>query len=55
MYIEVACDVTYPFCGPQGASVVFGPQKGATPEMVYELDQALDIMHVVFNEISASQ
>ena len=39
---EVACDVTNPLCGPQGASVVFGPQKGATPEMVYQLDQALD-------------
>jgi glycerate kinase len=38
---EVACDVTNPLCGPQGASAVFGPQKGATLEMVYQLDQAL--------------
>ena len=30
-----------PLCGPQGASVVYGPQKGATPEMVCELDAAL--------------
>ena len=39
--VEVACDVTNPLCGPTGASVVYGPQKGATPEMVEELDQAL--------------
>lgn len=38
---EVACDVTNPLCGPQGASAVFGPQKGATPEMVAVLDEAL--------------
>ncbi len=40
--IEVACDVTNPLCGPRGASAVYGPQKGATPEMVAELDRALD-------------
>jgi glycerate kinase len=40
--IEVACDVTNPLCGPSGASAVYGPQKGATPEMVAELDNALD-------------
>ncbi len=39
---EVACDVTNPLCGPTGASAVYGPQKGATPEMVQELDAALD-------------
>lgn len=39
--IEVACDVTNPLCGPTGASAVYGPQKGATPEMVAELDKAL--------------
>ncbi|MWV43279.1 glycerate kinase [Paenibacillus sp. HJL G12] len=39
--IEVACDVTNPLCGPQGASHVFGPQKGATPEMAAELDANL--------------
>ena len=37
----VACDVTNPLCGPAGASAVFGPQKGATPEMVKTLDAAL--------------
>lgn len=39
--IEVACDVTNPLCGPTGATAVYGPQKGATPEMVVELDAAL--------------
>ena len=39
--VEVACDVTNPLTGPLGASAVFGPQKGATPEMVQQLDGAL--------------
>ncbi len=36
--IAVACDVTNPLCGPDGASAVYGPQKGASPEMVQRLD-----------------
>ncbi|EGT0639252.1 glycerate kinase [Citrobacter werkmanii] len=39
--IEVACDVTNPLTGKEGASVVFGPQKGATAEMIPRLDRAL--------------
>ncbi len=39
--IEVACDVDNPLIGPHGASAVFGPQKGATPEMVRVLDANL--------------
>ncbi|OZN26007.1 glycerate kinase [Actinobacillus seminis] len=39
--IEVACDVTNPLCGDNGASAIFGPQKGANAEMVNQLDQAL--------------
>ena len=39
--IVVACDVDNPLCGVRGASAVFGPQKGATPAMVVELDAAL--------------
>lgn len=39
--IVVACDVDNPVCGARGASAVFGPQKGATPAMVAELDAAL--------------
>ncbi|HCC37847.1 MAG TPA: glycerate kinase [Treponema sp.] len=39
--IKVACDVINPLLGPKGASAVFGPQKGATPEMVKKLDSGL--------------
>ena len=39
--IKVACDVTNPLLGPRGASAVFGPQKGASPEMVKVLDAGL--------------
>ncbi len=39
---EVACDVTNPLLGEEGASAVFGPQKGATPELVSQLDKALE-------------
>ncbi|AQH01514.1 glycerate kinase [Burkholderia sp. KK1] len=38
---DVACDVDNPLCGPSGASTVFGPQKGATPEMIPLLDASL--------------
>lgn len=38
---DVACDVDNPLCGPNGASAIFGPQKGATAEMIVELDDAL--------------
>jgi glycerate kinase len=37
----VACDVSNPLTGPEGASAIYGPQKGATPEMVQTLDAAL--------------
>ncbi|EOZ7934537.1 glycerate kinase [Cronobacter sakazakii] len=39
--VTAACDVDNPLCGEKGASAVFGPQKGATPAMVTELDAAL--------------
>ncbi|SBS64530.1 glycerate kinase [Vibrio atlanticus] len=38
----VACDVDNPLCGDNGASYIFGPQKGATPEQVLMLDKALE-------------
>ena len=40
--ILVACDVDNPLTGPRGASAIFGPQKGATPAVVAELDAALE-------------
>lgn len=39
---EVAADVDNPLCGPNGASFIFGPQKGASPAQVQALDLALD-------------
>ncbi|WP_424407176.1 glycerate kinase [Pasteurella sp. PK-2025] len=46
--IEVACDVNNPLCGPRGAAAVFGPQKGATAEIVKILDNALlHFSHIV--------
>jgi glycerate kinase len=39
--VLVACDVFNPLCGPNGASAVYGPQKGATPAMVKLLDRNL--------------
>ena len=39
--IDIASDVDNPLCGPQGASHIFGPQKGATPEQVNALDDML--------------
>ncbi|AHF07157.1 glycerate kinase family protein [Desulfitobacterium metallireducens] len=40
--ITVMCDVDNPLCGPRGASAVFGPQKGASSEMVQILDRNLE-------------
>ena len=39
--VLVASDVNNPLCGPQGASRIYGPQKGATPEMIKKLDESL--------------
>jgi glycerate kinase len=38
---DIAADVNNPLCGPHGASAIFGPQKGASPEQVLQLDAAL--------------
>jgi glycerate kinase len=40
--VSVACDVVNPLCGPTGASVVYGPQKGASPAMIAALDHNLE-------------
>lgn len=39
--VLIASDVSNPLCGPKGASRIYGPQKGATPEMTKELDESL--------------
>jgi len=41
VFVEVACDVSNPLCGERGASNVYGPQKGATKEMIAVLDDNL--------------
>ena len=38
---RVACDVTNPLCGERGASAVYGPQKGATPAAILQMDKWL--------------
>lgn len=52
--VLVAADVDNPLCGPRGASAVFGPQKGATPVQVEQLDAALahyaDVMAATLGE-----
>lgn len=52
--ILVAADVDNPLCGPRGASHVFGPQKGASPAQIEQLDQALahfaDVMAAALGE-----
>lgn len=52
--VLVAADVDNPLCGPRGASHVFGPQKGASPEQVQQLDKALghfaDVMAAALGE-----
>ncbi len=44
-HIRVACDVNNPLTGPSGASRVYGPQKGADPEMAELLDRNLAYFH----------
>lgn len=48
--IEIASDVSNPLCGEKGASYVFGPQKGATPEIVRILDDALQHYSAIIKE-----
>lgn len=44
---DVACDVTNPLCGEDGCSAIFGPQKGATTQMVSQMDKWLaDFAHI---------
>ena len=50
--IMIACDVNNPLCGPNGASYVYGPQKGADREMLPVMDQALfNLARVIKREL----
>lgn len=50
--VTVACDVNNPLCGELGASAVFGPQKGATPEMVKLLDTGLHAYGLLIEKVA---
>lgn len=49
--VEVACDVDNPLVGPRGASAIFGPQKGATPDKVALLDANLEHYASVIKQV----
>lgn len=51
--ISIATDVTNPLCGPQGAAIVYGPQKGALPHQLSALDGALaNLANVVAHDMA---
>lgn len=50
VHVRIASDVTNPLVGPQGSAAVFGPQKGATPEMVATLDRNLQHYATIVQE-----
>lgn len=52
--IRVACDVDNPLCGENGASTIYGPQKGATSEMIGRLDAGLHHLAVCAGKESAA-
>ena len=53
--ILVMCDVNNPLCGPEGASHIYGPQKGASPDMILRLDRNLrHYADIVEKELSIS-
>jgi glycerate kinase len=52
--VRVASDVSNPLCGPEGATAVYGPQKGVAPELMGELDGALArLAEVVAEDLGA--
>jgi len=53
--ITVLCDVTNPLCGPNGAAHVYGPQKGASPVQVQQLDAALRNYAEVAKTVTAQE
>ena len=53
--VLVACDVDNPLTGPKGAAAVFGPQKGATPAMVKQLDHGLARLAVLIAQTTGRQ
>ncbi|MTB66960.1 glycerate kinase [Providencia sp. wls1943] len=52
--IDIACDVSNPLVGEHGSAAVFGPQKGATPEMVAELDNGLNQFAALLQQLTGT-
>ncbi len=50
---NIACDVTNPLCGESGCSAVYGPQKGATPEMIQDMDCWLSAYAEIAKDVSS--
>ncbi len=50
---NIACDVTNTLCGESGCSAVYGPQKGATPEMIKDMDAWLENYAMIAKTVSA--
>ena len=50
---HIACDVTNPLCGKNGATYIYGSQKGVTPEIAEELDQAMNHYDFYYLQISS--
>lgn len=50
--IRAACDVGNPLTGPNGAAAVYGPQKGATPRIVRQLDQAMESLDAIASKMA---
>ncbi len=51
---KVACDVKNPLCGENGCSAIFGPQKGATSDMIEKMDKWLDSYAILTKQIITS-
>ncbi len=52
VHFDIASDVTNPLIGKKGASYIFGPQKGATEEMVLQLDEALTHYAAIVKDVT---
>ena len=51
---HIACDVTNPLCGDNGCSAVYGPQKGATPAMIKDMDRWLENYSEIAQRVSSN-
>ncbi|OJF76087.1 MAG: hypothetical protein BKP49_08005 [Treponema sp. CETP13] len=54
-HIRVACDVDNPLCGENGCSAIYGPQKGATPQIIAIMDKSLKNFATISNKEDAAK